>query len=48
MGQMCVLGGYLMEIGELVMVTQVRIKWSKENLNDVEEIIKHPHEEYDY
>ena len=36
MGQTCVLGGYLMDIGKLVMVTQVRIKWSEENLKDVE------------
>lgn len=48
MGQMCVLGGYLMDIGKMVMVTQFRIKWSKENLKDVEEKMKHPHEEYDY
>ena len=33
--------GYLMDIGKLVMVTQVRIKWSKENLKDIEEMIKH-------
>ena len=45
MGQMCVLGGYLMDIGKLVMVTQVRIKWSKEYLNDEEERIKYSHEE---
>jgi hypothetical protein len=36
MGQMCVLGRYLMDIGKLVMVTQIRIKWSKENLRDEE------------
>ena len=42
MGQTCVLGGYLMDIGKLVMVTQVRIKWSKENLKDVEERKKLP------
>ena len=41
MGQMCVLGCYLMDIGKLVMVTQIRIKWSKENLKDIEEMIKH-------
>jgi hypothetical protein len=45
MGQMCVLGCYLMDIGKLVMVTQLRIKWSKENLKDVEERMKHPHKE---
>jgi hypothetical protein len=45
MGQTCVLGGYLMDIGKLVMVTQLRIKWSKENLKSIEERIKHPHEE---
>ena len=42
MGQMCVLGGYLMDIGKMVMVTQFRIKWSKENLKDVEERMKLP------
>jgi hypothetical protein len=47
MGQVCVFGGYLMDKGKLVMVPQVRIKWSKENLQDVEERMKHPHEGYD-
>ena len=42
MGQTCVLGGYLMDIGKLVMVTKFRIKWSKENLKDVEERKKLP------
>ena len=47
MGQISVFGGYLMDIRKLVMVTQVRIKWSKVNLKYLEERIKHPHEEYD-
>ena len=48
MGQICVLGGYLMDIGKLVMVTQVRVKWSKVNLKYLEERIKHTLEEYDF
>ena len=47
-GQMCVRGGYLMDMGKLVMVAQVRIKRSKENLKDVEEIMNYPHEENYY
>ena len=47
MGQMCVLGDYLMDTGKLVMVTQVRNKLSKENLKNVEQRIKHQLEEYD-
>ena len=47
MGQTCVLGGNLMDIRKQIMVTSVRIKWSKENLQGVEERMNHTYEEYE-